>query len=176
MPSKSRKKIKTSEAEAVKAEEEEEGVTYEKENSMNTSGDGSGGSKRGRRKKAESDDDEDHMENNEGVGEEEDDDDEGGSSPKRSKKKGVNKAAVSSPMTDRHTNPTGKPAEAGIIKEVYVENFMCHRKMTVKLCRNVNFIHGQNGSGKSAILAAIQVCLGAGARRTHRARNLKGKS
>lgn len=175
MPSKSRKKIKTSEAEAVKAEEEEEGVTYEKENSMNTSGDGSGGSKRGRRKKAESDDDEDHMEN-EGVGEEEDDDDEGGSSPKRSKKKGANKAAVSSPMTDRHTNPTGKPAEAGIIQEVYVENFMCHRKMTVKLCRNVNFIHGQNGSGKSAILAAIQVCLGAGARRTHRARNLKGKS
>ena len=50
---------------------------------------------------------------------------------------------------------------------------MCHRKLTVELCRNVNFIHGQNGSGKSAILAAIQICLGAGARRTHRARNLK---
>lgn len=50
---------------------------------------------------------------------------------------------------------------------------MCHRKLTVKLCRNVNFIHGQNGSGKSAILTAIQVCLGASARRTHRARNLK---
>lgn len=50
---------------------------------------------------------------------------------------------------------------------------MCHHKLTVDLCRNVNFIHGQNGSGKSAILAAIQICLGAGARRTHRARNLK---
>lgn len=37
----------------------------------------------------------------------------------------------------------------------------------------MNFIHGQNGSGKSAILAAIQICLGAGARRTNRARNLK---
>lgn len=35
------------------------------------------------------------------------------------------------------------------------------------------FINGQNGSGKSAILAAIQICLGAGARRTHRARNIK---
>jgi hypothetical protein len=78
-----------------------------------------------------------------------------------------------SPIRDRHTNPTGKPAEAGIIHEVYVENFMCHRKLTVQLCRNVNFIHGQNGSGKSAILAAIQVCLGANAKRTHRARNLK---
>ena len=48
-----------------------------------------------------------------------------------------------------------------------------HRKLTVELCRNVNFIYGQNGSGKSAILAAIQICLGAGARRTNRARSLK---
>ena len=80
---------------------------------------------------------------------------------------------VNSPIRDRHTNPIGRPAEAGIIHQVYVENFMCHRKLTVQLCRNVNFIHGQNGSGKSAILAAIQVCLGANAKRTHRARNLK---
>ena len=50
---------------------------------------------------------------------------------------------------------------------------MCHGKLTIDLCNNVNFIHGQNGSGKSAILAALQICLGAGARRTHRARNLK---
>jgi len=92
---------------------------------------------------------------------------------KKKKKKSSDNAAEHSPMNDRHINPTGKPAEAGIIQEVYVENFMCHRKLSVKLCRNVNFIHGQNGSGKSAILAAIQVCLGAGARRTHRARNLK---
>jgi hypothetical protein len=73
----------------------------------------------------------------------------------------------------RTINPAGRPPEAGIIKRVYLENFMCHRKMTVDLCANVNFIHGQNGSGKSAILAAVQICLGAGARRTHRARNLK---
>jgi chromosome segregation ATPase len=50
---------------------------------------------------------------------------------------------------------------------------MCHRSFTIDLCRNVNFIYGQNGSGKSAILAAIQICLGAGARRTHRARNVQ---
>lgn len=65
------------------------------------------------------------------------------------------------------------PINAGIIKRVYVENFMCHRKFTIDFCRNVNFITGQNGSGKSAILAAIQICLGAGARNTHRAGNLK---
>jgi chromosome segregation ATPase len=100
-----------------------------------------------------------------------DDDNNIHASPPPNKKK--KKSADHSPMNDRHMNPTGKPAEAGIIQEVYVENFMCHRKLSVKLCRNVNFINGQNGSGKSAILAAIQVCLGAGARRTHRARNLK---
>jgi chromosome segregation ATPase len=76
-------------------------------------------------------------------------------------------------LADRHRNEQGKPPEAGVIREIYVENFMCHKKLRVPLCRNVNFIHGQNGSGKSAILAAIQICLGAGARRTHRARNLK---
>lgn len=79
----------------------------------------------------------------------------------------------SAPKSPRRINPAGRPPEAGVIKKVYVENFMCHRKLTVDLCRNVNFIYGQNGSGKSAVLAAIQICLGAGARRTHRARSLK---
>ena len=110
-------------------------------------------------------------------------------------------AAMATPKAFRSINEPGKQAEAGIIKRVHVENFMCHRKLTIDLCRNVNFIHGQNGSGydnakfhscvlfsclfltrlpcrfipfsrKSAILAAIQICLGAGAKRTHRARNL----
>eukprot|EP00571_Detonula_confervacea_P004793 CAMPEP_0172314882 /NCGR_PEP_ID=MMETSP1058-20130122/23427_1 /TAXON_ID=83371 /ORGANISM="Detonula confervacea, Strain CCMP 353" /LENGTH=501 /DNA_ID=CAMNT_0013028833 /DNA_START=11 /DNA_END=1513 /DNA_ORIENTATION=- len=75
-------------------------------------------------------------------------------------------------MKGRRTNPTGKPAEAGIIYEVHVENFMCHRKLSVKLCRNVNIIHGQNGSGKSAILTAIKLCLGSKHSR-RRSRNLK---
>ena len=48
----------------------------------------------------------------------------------------------------RNTNAVGKPPEAGIIVKIYAENFMCHKKMTVDLCRNVNFIYGQNGSGK----------------------------
>jgi chromosome segregation ATPase len=62
----------------------------------------------------------------------------------------------------------------GIVTQIYVENFMCHRKLRVDLNKHINFIHGQNGSGKSAILAALQICLGANAKRTHRARNLKG--
>lgn len=66
-----------------------------------------------------------------------------------------------------------QPTECGVITRIHCENFMCHRSFTIDLCRNVNFIYGQNGSGKSAILAAIQICLGAGARRTHRARNVQ---
>jgi len=73
----------------------------------------------------------------------------------------------------RAINKPGRPPEAGVIDRIYAENFMCHQKMSIDLNRQVNFIHGQNGSGKSAILHAIQICLGAGARRTHRARNLK---
>mmetsp|Transcript_12762 Transcript_12762/g.27023 ORF Transcript_12762/g.27023 Transcript_12762/m.27023 type:complete len:1315 (-) Transcript_12762:148-4092(-) len=112
-----------------------------------------------------------------------DDDDEGeyersdappGSPPRSSSTaRRQERQVITSPLSAHNRNDPGKPAEAGVIRRVYVENFMCHRKLTVDLCRNVNFIYGQNGSGKSAILAAVQICLGAGAKRTHRARNLK---
>ena len=90
------------------------------------------------------------------------------STPQRSKSQSSASEFMRSPI-----NVAGKPAECGVIRKVYVENFMCHKKLSIELCNNVNFIHGQNGSGKSAILAALQICLGAGANRTHRARNLK---
>ena len=69
---------------------------------------------------------------------------------KSSKKKSKMEALppITSPLTTHNRNDPGKPAEAGVIRRVYVENFMCHRKLTVDLCRNVNFIYGQNGSGK----------------------------
>ena len=61
---------------------------------------------------------------------------------------------------------------AGLIKEIYCENFMCHKKLEIKLGRRINFINGANGSGKSAILAAMQICLGASAKQTHRGNKL----
>jgi hypothetical protein len=70
------------------------------------------------------------------------------------------------------TAGTGRPAEVGILVKIYCENFMCHRKLSVTLCPNVNFINGANGSGKSAILAALQICLGARATVTHRGSRL----
>mmetsp|Transcript_3048 Transcript_3048/g.6871 ORF Transcript_3048/g.6871 Transcript_3048/m.6871 type:complete len:1302 (+) Transcript_3048:476-4381(+) len=85
----------------------------------------------------------------------------------------VNAALGGTTAVQRNVNQPGARAEAGLISKIYCENFMCHRKLTVELCQNINFIYGQNGSGKSAILAALQICLGAKAGRTHRARNLK---
>lgn len=77
-----------------------------------------------------------------------------------------------SPQKRQH--PNDETPTAGILAEVYVENFMCHAKFRVRFSPNVNFVHGQNGSGKSAILAAIKICMGASARQTNRAGNLTG--
>lgn len=64
--------------------------------------------------------------------------------------------------------------EAGQICKIYLENFMCHVKFTMTFCRHLNFITGHNGSGKSAIVSALQLCLGATARNTGRGSNLQG--
>ena len=48
-------------------------------------------------------------------------------------------------INPRRLNVEGRQPEVGVIQKIAVENFMCHRKFKVDLCRNVNFIHGQNG-------------------------------
>ncbi len=66
-----------------------------------------------------------------------------------------------------------KPAENGIIESVICENFMCHTHLEVMLGPLINFIIGHNGSGKSAVLTAITLCLGGKATATNRGQNLK---
>ncbi|KAH8643801.1 P-loop containing nucleoside triphosphate hydrolase protein [Alternaria alternata] len=66
-----------------------------------------------------------------------------------------------------------EPTDSGIIEEVQCINFMCHEHLTVTLGPLINFIIGHNGSGKSAVLTAIQICLGGKATATNRAQNLK---
>jgi len=51
---------------------------------------------------------------------------------------------------------------------------MCHEALEIKLNENVNFIVGRNGSGKSAILTALTVGLGARANVTSRGVSVKG--
>ncbi|ETP10882.1 hypothetical protein F441_13557 [Phytophthora nicotianae CJ01A1] len=74
---------------------------------------------------------------------------------------------------DKQSAPVSTSCEMGVIEEIYCENFMCHRKLRVTLSPHINFITGENGSGKSAIIAAIQICFGATARTTHRGKNIK---
>jgi hypothetical protein len=49
--------------------------------------------------------------------------------------------------TKRSSSSHLQPQQPGILKSIYCENFMCHRKLRVDLNRHVTFIHGQNGSG-----------------------------
>ncbi|WYZ36373.1 hypothetical protein EsH8_XIII_000025 [Colletotrichum jinshuiense] len=59
-------------------------------------------------------------------------------------------------------------AENGIIESVECIKFMGHERRYVELCPLINFIVGKNGSGKSAVLAALTLCLGGKASLTPR--------
>jgi chromosome segregation ATPase len=65
------------------------------------------------------------------------------------------------------------PAEHGILERVECYNFMCHDHFQVELGPLINFIVGKNGSGKSAILTGITLCLGGKASATNRGQSLK---
>ncbi|EFN53934.1 hypothetical protein CHLNCDRAFT_58396 [Chlorella variabilis] len=69
-------------------------------------------------------------------------------------------------------DPEGAPA-AGVVKRVELQHFMCHTHLAIDLCPNVNLLTGANGSGKSAVLQALQCCLGARASDTGRYRAMK---
>lgn len=65
---------------------------------------------------------------------------------------------------------------AGKILYMKLTNFMCHDCLEVTFNRYINFITGRNGSGKSAILTALTVGLGARANVTNRGTAIKGNS
>jgi chromosome segregation ATPase len=71
-------------------------------------------------------------------------------------------------------NTTQRVPHAGVIKSVRVVNFMNHQHFSFdNFGRKINFIVGHNGSGKSAILTAIAVALGARASVTGRGSGVK---
>lgn len=64
-------------------------------------------------------------------------------------------------------------SESGVIEEVRCRNFMCHGNLRIKLGPLINFIIGHNGSGKSAVLTALTMCLGGKATATNRGTSMK---
>ncbi|KAK4480619.1 hypothetical protein RD792_013697 [Penstemon davidsonii] len=76
-------------------------------------------------------------------------------------------------MADPRVSTQPTRLQAGIISRIRLENFMCHSNLEIELGDSVNFITGQNGSGKSAILTALCVAFGSRARGTQRANTLK---
>jgi chromosome segregation ATPase len=64
-------------------------------------------------------------------------------------------------------------SDNGILESITCINFMCHERLHCELGPLLNFIVGENGSGKSAILTAITLCLGGKASSTNRGGSLK---
>ncbi|KAG8723910.1 Structural maintenance of chromosomes protein 6 [Ceratobasidium sp. 395] len=64
-------------------------------------------------------------------------------------------------------------ADYGTIQRVEMTNFMCHQRVTINLDPRINFIVGNNGSGKSAVLSAIAIALGGRSASTGRGTGLK---
>jgi len=73
----------------------------------------------------------------------------------------------------RDANRVRVIAENAIIEEIHCTNFMCHGNLTIKVGPLINFIIGHNGSGKSAVLTALSICLGGKASATNRGGSLK---
>ena len=74
---------------------------------------------------------------------------------------------------ERPTDGLSSSEAPGIISRIMCENFMCHESLNLPLNNRVNFITGRNGSGKSAVIAALQLCLGATASETQRGKAIK---
>uniref|UniRef100_A0A8C7XFD9 Structural maintenance of chromosomes protein 6 n=1 Tax=Oryzias sinensis TaxID=183150 RepID=A0A8C7XFD9_9TELE len=71
-------------------------------------------------------------------------------------------------------NQTKNIFDAGILESITLKNFMCHSLLgPFAFGSNVNFVVGNNGSGKSAILTALIVALGGNAHATNRGSSLK---
>eukprot|EP01029_Cantina_marsupialis_P031671 TRINITY_DN9193_c0_g1_i1.p1 TRINITY_DN9193_c0_g1~~TRINITY_DN9193_c0_g1_i1.p1 ORF type:complete len:1120 (+),score=383.80 TRINITY_DN9193_c0_g1_i1:74-3433(+) len=62
--------------------------------------------------------------------------------------------------------------EGGTITRVEMQNFMCHLNFVLEFQKHVTVITGQNGSGKSTILLAIQLCLGMTSAQTQRGKSI----
>nr|XP_025034526.1 structural maintenance of chromosomes protein 6 isoform X2 [Pelodiscus sinensis] len=77
-------------------------------------------------------------------------------------------------QSDSNPSSQSTSGEVGIIESIQLKNFMCHSMLgPFRFGSNVNFVVGNNGSGKSAVLTALIVGLGGKATTTNRGSSLK---
>ncbi|XP_050101475.1 structural maintenance of chromosomes protein 6-like [Anopheles aquasalis] len=74
---------------------------------------------------------------------------------------------------DEVHNDEPEKVRNGKLLRMVVKNFMCYRHMVFEFNKCANLLIGKNGSGKSAIVAALTVGLGCNAMQTNRGTNLK---
>ncbi len=65
-------------------------------------------------------------------------------------------------------NVSDWPVRPGMIAEVRLKNFMCHQNLQYSPVSRLNFLCGENGSGKSAVLAGVVFALGGTVRDVNR--------
>uniref|UniRef100_A0A1A9WHF7 Structural maintenance of chromosomes protein 6 n=1 Tax=Glossina brevipalpis TaxID=37001 RepID=A0A1A9WHF7_9MUSC len=76
-------------------------------------------------------------------------------------------------QSERSISGIDDTRRCGKIVSIHLTNFMCHSNLRLDLSSRVNFLVGRNGSGKSAILAALVLGLGCNAKVTNRSRSAK---
>ncbi|EDW14279.1 structural maintenance of chromosomes protein 6 [Drosophila mojavensis] len=69
--------------------------------------------------------------------------------------------------------PPNAFTSCGKIISIRLKNFMCHSHLYIEFGPNINFLVGSNGSGKSAVIAALALGLAGSARNTSRASSIQ---
>uniref|UniRef100_A0A182QPX3 Structural maintenance of chromosomes protein 6 n=1 Tax=Anopheles farauti TaxID=69004 RepID=A0A182QPX3_9DIPT len=84
-----------------------------------------------------------------------------------------NNSTVSGSTVPSSQDGTPEIIRNGKVLKMVLKNFMCHRHLAVEFNKRANLLVGKNGSGKSAILAAMTIGLGCSAGQTNRCNSLK---
>jgi len=73
----------------------------------------------------------------------------------------------------KNSRPPGDSSVSGIIQRIKLEHFMCHEELDWEPNKNVNFVTGVNGSGKSSVLQGLVLGLLADSKHTKRYNKLQ---